>query len=69
MSYKVIIVPSDADEERFESCSSFEDALKLIDSSEMVSIFDFATEAERNAFITGYESAIGFLGNGLYYIN
>jgi len=66
--FKVIIVPSSDDEHKFENATTFAQARKVMKDKEILaSMYRFDTLKERDAFIAGYESAIGYLGNGLFY--
>lgn len=67
--YKVIIVPSSDEEHLFDEVVKFSDAVKVVSKTQCATIHEFNTKQERDSFVDGYKSAIGFLGNGLYYIN
>jgi hypothetical protein len=67
--YKLVIVPSLEEEHLFEEAVKFSDVVKVVSKTQFATIHEFNTKQERDSFIDGYKSAIGFLGNGLYYIN
>lgn len=71
-SYKVFIAPSSDNERVYEGIGDLDKclnhAIKHTDNDEATGtgIFIFKTKEERDAFVKGYESAIGYLGNGFY---
>jgi len=67
--YKILIAPSSEDEDKFYDCVTYEDALKVMPDCENVSVHSFETPDERDAFIEGYEAAIGNLGDGYFITN
>ena len=62
--YNIIIVPSSDYERVAEEAGTFDKVNELegIDKT----MFAFDTHQELEAFIKGYQSAIGFLGSGFY---
>lgn len=67
--YNILIAPSSEDEDRFENCTTYEDAVKIVPDCESASIHEFDTSDERDAFIEGYNAAIGNLGDGYFITN
>ena len=69
--YKVLIAPSSSDERKFEDCVNFDQAVEIMYSieSNAVTVHHFNTSEERDCFISGYQSAIGNLGNGYFITN
>ena len=68
--FKLIIAPSSNDERAFESSTTFDEAKKVIEQEgiESAQEFSFDTEKERAAFLEGYHAAIGYNGDGLFYV-
>jgi len=71
--YKIFIIPSSDDERAFEECDTYNEAIKL--SAKLRNTtgssgeeFIFNSERERELFIQGYKSGVGFMGDGLFYI-
>ena len=77
--FEILIVPSSSEEGDFEECVTIEDAKKiykkgkstegLSENWESVREFSFDTVQERDAFIKGYDAAVGYAGDGVYFIN
>lgn len=70
--YRIITIPSSDDEKDFENIIDFKGAEKHIKKNENLFCtgeHSFDTKEELEAFIKGYESAIGFLGGGLFFTN
>ena len=75
--YNIAIVPSSEDEHHFDGCYNYHSAAakhSALEKRRDTNIpsfkkFVFATEDERNAFIQGYQAALGYNGNGLYFVN
>lgn len=68
MKYNVLIVPSSDDERNYENCATYTEALEIHELKGDCSVkYSFNTEIERDAFIKGYHSAIGYLGNGIFF--
>lgn len=63
---EVLIVPDSSQEGSFEDIEDFNEALKTEDT--YTPVFQFSTRPERDAFLLGYKSGIGYMGTGLYYI-
>lgn len=60
MKYKVIVAPSSEHDRIFEDCNTFEQAESKV--GEGVLMYTFNTPEEADAFMQGYEVAIGYLG-------
>ena len=75
--YKVLIAPSSSDEQKFDNCVNFDQAVEVMYSNDSdgkqicnaVSVHNFNTSEERDCFISGYQSAIGNLGDGYFITN
>ena len=67
--FKLIVVPSSDDEPLFEETVKYDEAKKIVDGEENVTAqeFIFNSEHEREIFLQGYMTAIGFLGSGTHY--
>lgn len=64
--YRVFVAPSSDDQDFYSDCSSFKEALEimnLLPYPGSAQIFYFDTMEEVNAFIEGYTSALGYLGD------
>lgn len=64
--YQVFVAPSSDDEDIYSECDSFEKALEimgLLPDPGSAQVFYFDTMEEVNAFIEGYTSALGYLGD------
>jgi hypothetical protein len=73
LPFHVIICPAAEEEkhEKLEEADSFEAVEELLGEPGLSSLssHSFATEAERDAFIEGYEAGVGYLGVGAYWTN
>lgn len=67
--YEILIAPHSEDEDKFYDCVTYEDALKVMPDCETASVHSFETPDERDAFLEGYEAAIGNLGDGYFITN
>ena len=66
---KVVIAPSSEDEGMFDNCATFQEAVKTMDDCESASLLQFKNASELDAFLEGYQSAIGYLGDGYFITN
>ncbi|MBS1506007.1 MAG: hypothetical protein JSS79_05115 [Bacteroidetes bacterium] len=76
MKYKVIIVPSSDDEKLYQRlCDTFDEAYEIMKrrnskgKNDTAQLFEFETQAERQAFLKGVEVMAGYFGDGLAYQN
>lgn len=74
--YKMIVIPASDEDCEFEELAgeSWDEALKVLDDQEnnqlySATLFEFKTLDEMRAFKKGYEAGIGYLGEGLLYVN
>jgi len=67
--YKIFIIPSSDEERFFDECDSYEEALRIADKEDCCfsNEFIFNTPEEKDAFILGYNSGVGYMGEGLHY--
>ena len=69
--YSVLIVPSSDEERYFEDAKDFHDAVAIAIEKDCpsFSVHSFKTDDERKSFIRGYNSAIGYNGDGYFITN
>jgi hypothetical protein len=69
-AYKIFIEPSSDEERLYWDCENFDECVEVFRKNntdvEETPYFEFTTKRERDAFIEGYEAAIGYLGGGFY---
>ena len=66
--YKILTIPSSDDERTFEECDDYKEAVKLNEDEDCSGEeYIFPTKELRDAFIEGYLSGIGYLGEGVYF--
>ena len=65
--YKAIIAPSSKDSDLLDECENFDDAMKVykreVDTTS-ICLFEYATIAELQAFVDGFNAGLGWLGEG-----
>ena len=68
--YEVIISPSSDTETIVEEADDFYHAKEMVyENPELGSYHAFKSKGEMEAFLDGYRNAIGYLGDGVYWIN
>ena len=65
--YSILIIPSSEDDRLFDECDNYKDALGIATKENCGDEFKFDTQKERDAFIQGYLSGVGYLGEGVYF--
>jgi len=65
--YKIFIIPSSEEDRKFDECDNYKEALKIATKENCGDEFEFNTQKERDAFIQGYLSGVGYLGEGVYF--
>lgn len=66
--FRVLIAPCSDNEDVFYNASNFEEAVEISKiNGDGVSIHEFDTDAERKAFILGYQAGIGWMGDGVFF--
>ena len=64
----IVIVPSSEDQRAYEKLKTTKSAASLSKRrNDSANRFTFNTSAEADAFIKGYTSTIGYLGDGMYF--
>lgn len=68
--FRILVIPSSEDEHHssLEDAETFRQVRNAVRKHGLSSAseYSFDTEAERDAFIDGYEVGIGYLGDGFY---
>lgn len=65
---EIVIVPSSEDERAYEKVKTIKSAASLSKRrKDSANRFTFNTSAEADAFIKGYTSTTGYLGDGMYF--
>lgn len=69
-SHTVLIAPSSSGELLYTDLPTFDEAVKqfIKERGEGSAIYSFDTEEELDAFMLGYQAAIGYVGEGYYFI-
>lgn len=65
---KILIVPSELEEDYFEGCLSYSDAYAVAYERKIGETYEFDTKDELEAFIKGYNAGLGNNGNGLFFV-
>ena len=63
---QIFISPSSEQEKDYENCATLKECVELTKFEDGDALYNFKSIDEVNAFITGYEAAIGYNGNGFY---
>lgn len=71
--FKIAIIPQSGEENHYDCAETIRDAKecskeyeKETGESSSLKVFSYETEAEREAFIEGYEAMVGWMGDGRF---